>query len=61
MRLVDGRDEVEGRIEICYEEVYGTICGTNEFDLIAATIVCRQLGYSSPLGRCIALCTHKVK
>ena len=49
LRLVGGRDEAEGRIELCYEEVYGSVCG-NGFDLRAAAVVCRQLGYSSPLG-----------
>lgn len=49
LRLVDGGDELEGRIEMCYEELYGTICGSG-FDLVAASVVCRQLGFSSPLG-----------
>lgn len=49
MRLVDRDNEAEGRVEICHEEVYGTVCGSG-FDLLAASVVCRQLGFSSPLG-----------
>lgn len=49
MRLVDGIDEMEGRVEMCYEEEYGTVCG-NGFNTQAASVVCRQLGYSSLLG-----------
>ncbi len=46
MRLVGGADQYEGRVEICFNEVWGTICD----DLWSppdANVVCRQLGYSA--------------
>ena len=48
VRLVDGNSLNEGRVEICVNEAWGTICssGWNDAD---AFVVCRQLGYL-PLG-----------
>ncbi len=50
VRLVDGSIEMEGRVEVCYAEEYGTVCG-NGFNIRAASVVCRQLGYSSQQGK----------
>ena len=46
VRLVDGSGPHEGRVEICVNEAWGTICSDswNSFD---AKVVCRQLGYTS--------------
>jgi len=48
IRLVGGTTEFEGRVEICWNEVWGTVCDDfwSTFDAIVA---CRQLGFS-PLG-----------
>ena len=43
--LVNGSTSSEGRVEICYDNTYGTICD-DRFDIIDAGIICRQLGYS---------------
>ena len=43
-RLVSGQDAHEGRIEILYADVWGAICD-DLFNLAAANVVCRQLGY----------------
>lgn len=39
-----------GRVEICFGQLWGTICNRN-WDSADADVVCRQLGFSS-LGRC---------
>lgn len=49
VRLVDGPNAYEGRLEICAQGEWGTVCNDgnmnhNGFDINAARIVCRQLG-----------------
>ena len=46
VRLVGGGVPNEGRVEICMNNVWGTVCddGWGSTD---ATVVCRQLGYST--------------
>ena len=46
MRLVDGNDPLEGRIEVCVNNAWGTVCD-NGWDAIDATVACRQLGFST--------------
>ena len=46
VRLVSGQDAYEGRVEILYAGVWGAICN-DLFNLTAANVVCRQLGYPS--------------
>ena len=46
LRLMGGNIPNEGRVEICIDNVWGTVCD----DLWSnndATVVCRQLGYST--------------
>ena len=49
VRLRNGNHRHEGRIEICFNETWGTICnGINSYSWnhSQADIVCKQLGYS---------------
>ena len=44
LRLVDGVNEVQGRIEIEYYDTSGTICD-DYFTIYSANVACRRLGY----------------
>ena len=44
IQLVGGRDEFEGRVEICYVGVWGTVCDDG-WDNRDAVVLCRHLGY----------------
>ena len=46
IRLAEGATALEGRVEMCYREVWGTVC-SNEWGPADAAVTCRELGYSS--------------
>ena len=45
LRLVGGNIQNEGRVEICMNNDWGTICD-DSWSSTDAKVVCRQLGYS---------------
>ena len=39
--------EYEGRVEVCLDGVWGTVCGVNYSD---ATVICRTAGYDEGIN-----------
>ena len=49
VRLIGGSQPHEGRVEICFNETWGTICDEIhpwDWNISQANVICQQLGYS---------------
>ena len=59
IRLEGGQTEYEGRVEMCLNKAWGTVCSNYNFltqsswywDSRESNVVCRQLGHME-LGKC---------
>lgn len=45
LRLQDGLSVYEGRLEVCHNELWGTICD-DVWNQQASNVACRQLGFN---------------
>ena len=45
IRLQGGADDTQGRVEICMNATWGTVCD-DSFNFTDASVACRQLGFS---------------
>ena len=45
-RLSEGNGDFEGRVELCLEQGWGTVCD-NGWSTADGKVICRQLGYST--------------
>ena len=45
VRLADGTHETNGRVEICQNGLWGSVCSDYDWDVQDARVVCRQLGF----------------
>lgn len=45
---MNGMSSNEGRVEMCYQGYWSSICGVDQYD---AAVVCKQLGYTQYAGK----------
>ena len=46
IRLVGGADQLGGQLEVCYDNLWGTVC-IHSWGPYDANVACRQLGYAN--------------
>ena len=56
LRLAGGNIDNEGRVEICMNNVWGTVC-SDSWDTTDATVTCQELGYSTDGQKHLPPCT----
>ena len=60
VRLVGGTVPNEGRVEICNQNAWGTMCD-NSWDIIDADVACHSAGYSRFRKMLLLWCKYRSK
>lgn len=60
VRLIDGNSSMQGRVQMCFDGVFGTVCDTGEWAMQDAEVVCLQLGFVPLIGQWDILCQCRV-
>ena len=60
VRVIDGRTANDGRVQICYNGLWGSVCD-DSWDERDAKVVCRQLGYEGSEFRTYCTVVKEVK
>ena len=55
IRLVGGSNQYEGRVEVCINDQWGTVC-QDSWSSVDASVICKQLGYATTGSECNAHC-----
>ena len=58
MRLVNSSIALEGRVEVCHDGLWGSICGGG---LTEGYVICRILGYDTGMYMCSCIDLHSYK
>ena len=58
IRLINGTAANEGRLEVCMNKVWGTVCGIS-WGTADSKVACKQLGHQQ-LGICMCLLVYMI-
>ena len=53
VRLADGPSQYEGRLEICRDEMWGTVCNSSGWMSYEIKVACRELGFGIKHGELV--------
>ena len=57
VRLADGTHYTNGRVEICLSGIWSSVCSDDKWDVVDASVVCKELGFQTTGYAVYFLCT----